>query len=143
MLMKKSATSLDGVFLIEPLVFADPRGFFLESYNQRALVDIGLSAQFVQDNHASSRRNVLRGLHYQIRNAQGKLVRTLIGEIFDVVLDLRRWSPTYGRWEGFLLSDENQVMLWLPPGLAHGYRVISDRAEVLYKVSNYYSPSDE
>jgi dTDP-4-dehydrorhamnose 3,5-epimerase len=141
--MKKTETGLAGVLLLEPSVFGDDRGFFLESYNQRAFAEFGIREQFVQDNHSYSARNVIRGLHYQIRQAQGKLVRVVAGEILDVALDLRRRSPTFGRWESFTLSGENKRILWIPPGLAHGFRVVSETAHVLYKATDFYAPELE
>jgi dTDP-4-dehydrorhamnose 3,5-epimerase len=139
----KISTSLAGVVILEPRVFGDERGFFLESYNQSAFADLGIDEQFVQDNHSSSRRNVLRGLHYQIKNAQGKLVRAVEGEILDVAVDLRRSSPTFGGWEAVHLSGENKRMLWIPVGFAHGFRVVSEKAQVLYKTTEYYAPEHE
>jgi dTDP-4-dehydrorhamnose 3,5-epimerase len=139
----KISTSLPGVVILEPCVFADDRGFFLESYNERAFVELGIGEKFVQDNHSSSQRNVLRGLHYQIKNVQGKLVRAVEGEILDVAVDVRRSSPTFGGWEAVRLSDQNKRMLWIPPGFAHGFLVISKQAQVLYKATDYYSPEHE
>jgi dTDP-4-dehydrorhamnose 3,5-epimerase len=141
--IKKIPTSLPGVVILEPRVFGDERGFFLESYNERAFAELGIKEHFVQDNHSSSRRNVLRGLHYQIKQPQGKLVRAVEGEILDVAVDVRRSSPTFGRWEAVHLSGENKRMLWIPPGFAHGFRVISEKAQVLYKASDYYAPEYE
>ena len=140
---KKISTSLPGVFLLEPRVFGDERGFFLESYNQRVFAPLGIKEQFVQDNHSRSRRNVLRGLHYQIKQAQGKLVRVVEGEILDVAVDLRRSSSRFGGWQAARLSGENHRMLWIPAGLAHGFRVISETAHVLYKATDYYAPQHE
>jgi dTDP-4-dehydrorhamnose 3,5-epimerase len=139
----KISTSLPGVVILEPCVFTDERGFFLESYNERAFVELGIGEKFVQDNHSSSQRNVLRGLHYQIKNVQGKLVRAVEGEILDVAVDVRRSSPTFGGWEAVRLSDQNKRMLWIPPGFAHGFLVISKEAQVLYKATDYYSPEHE
>lgn len=139
----KTATSLPGVLIVEPRVFGDDRGFFLESYNERAVAQLGIVGHFVQDNHSSSRRNVLRGLHYQIKQAQGKLVRAIAGEILDVAVDLRRSSSTFGAWEAVRLSDDNKKMLWIPPGFAHGFLVLSERAQVLYKATDYYAPEFE
>ena len=139
----KISTSLPGVVILEPCVFTDERGFFLESYNQRAFVELGIGEKFVQDNHSSSQRNVLRGLHYQIKNVQGKLVRAVEGEILDVAVDVRRSSPTFGGWEAVRLSDQNKRMLWIPPGCAHGFLVISKQAQVLYKATDDYSPEHE
>jgi len=141
--MEKVLTPLEGVFLLKPRVFGDARGFFLESYNQRALAELGVVATFVQDNHSYSMQNVVRGLHYQIRQAQGKLVRVVQGEIFDVAVDLRKSSPTFGRWNGVTLSGENKHLLWIPPGFAHGFRVVSADAHVLYKSTDYYAPEWE
>lgn len=134
---------LPGVLLIEPKVFGDQRGFFLESYNQRAMNEIGITDHFVQDNHSLSSRNVLRGLHYQLPKPQGKLVRVVIGEILDIAVDLRRNSSTLGRWCGVRLSGENKHMLWVPVGFAHGFRVISETAHVLYKTTDFYAPELE
>jgi dTDP-4-dehydrorhamnose 3,5-epimerase len=141
--IKKIPTSLPGVVILEPRVFGDERGFFLESYNEKAFVLLGIEEHFVQDNHSNSRRNVLRGLHYQIKQPQGKLVRAVEGEILDVAVDMRRSSPTFGGWEAVHLSGENKRMLWIPPGFAHGFRVISEKAQVLYKASDYYAPEHE
>ena len=141
--IKKIPTSLPGVFILEPRVFGDERGFFFESYNQQSMADVGIKEQFVQDNHSCSSRNVLRGLHYQVRHPQGKLVRAVEGEILDVAVDLRRSSPTFGRWEGVRLSGENKRMLWIPAGLAHGFRVLTEKAHVLYKATDFYAPEDE
>lgn len=140
---KKISTSLPGVFILEPRVFGDERGFFLESYNERVFVELGIEERFVQDNHSSSQRNVLRGLHYQVQHTQGKLVRVAEGEILDVAVDLRRSSPTFGGWEAVRLSGENKRMLWIPKGFAHGFRVISETAQVLYKATDYYAPEFE
>jgi dTDP-4-dehydrorhamnose 3,5-epimerase len=140
---QKTSTSLPGLLILEPRVFGDARGFFLESYNERALADLGISERFVQDNHSCSRRNVLRGLHYQIKQTQGKLVRVIEGEILDVAVDLRRSSPTFGGWQGVRLSGDNHRMLWIPAGFAHGFSVTSDKAHVLYKATDYYAPQCE
>lgn len=140
---RKISTSLPGVVILEPRVFGDERGFFLESYNQKVFAELGIEERFVQDNHSSSRRNVLRGLHYQIKHAQGKLVRAVEGEILDVAVDVRRSSPTFGGWEAVRLSGEKLRMLWIPPGFAHGFRVISEKAQVLYKTTDYYAPEHE
>jgi len=139
----KISTSLPGVLILEPRVFGDERGFFLESYNQKAMAAAGISDLFVQDNHSCSSRNVLRGLHYQVKQSQGKLVRVAEGEILDVAVDLRKSSPTFGSWEAVRLSGENKRMLWIPAGLAHGFRVISDKAHVLYKATDFYAPEHE
>jgi dTDP-4-dehydrorhamnose 3,5-epimerase len=141
--MKKLDTSLAGVFIFEAQVFGDARGFFLESYNERVLAEMGLRHRFVQDNHSYSTHNVVRGLHYQVRQPQGKLVRAVTGEILDVVVDLRKSSPSFGRWEAMRLSGENKRMLWIPVGLAHGFRVVSSEAHVLYKTTDYYAPEWE
>jgi dTDP-4-dehydrorhamnose 3,5-epimerase len=141
--LKKIPTSLPGVFVLEPKVFGDERGFFLESYNQQTMAEAGITETFVQDNHSCSSRNVLRGLHYQVKHPQGKLVRVATGEIIDVAVDLRRNSPTYGQWEAVRLSGENKRMLWIPSGLAHGFRVVSEMAHVLYKATDYYAPEHE
>jgi len=140
---QKTSTSLPGMLILEPRVFGDARGFFLESYNERALADLGIQERFVQDNHSCSQRNVLRGLHYQIKQTQGKLVRVIEGEILDVAVDLRRSSPTFGGWQGVRLSGDNQRMLWIPAGFAHGFCVTSDKAHVLYKATDYYAPQYE
>jgi dTDP-4-dehydrorhamnose 3,5-epimerase len=141
--LKKIPTSLSGVFVLEPRVFRDERGFFLESYNRRLMAEVGIDQEFVQDNHSYSSRNVLRGLHYQVKNPQGKLVRAASGEILDVAVDLRRGSATFGRWEAVRLSGENHRMLWIPAGFAHGFRVISETAHVLYKATDFYAPEHE
>ena len=141
--MRKISTSLPGVVVLEPRVFGDERGFFLESYNEKVFAELGIGERFVQDNHSSSRRNVLRGLHYQIQQPQGKLVRVVEGEVLDVAVDLRRSSPTFGGWEAVRLSNENKRMLWIPPGFAHGFRVVSEQAQVLYKATDYYAPQHE
>jgi dTDP-4-dehydrorhamnose 3,5-epimerase len=141
--MNKITTSLPGLLILEPQVFADERGFFLESYNQRTFAGLGITEPFVQDNHSYSQKNVIRGLHYQIRQPQGKLVRAVTGEILDVVLDLRRASPTFGKWEAVRLSAENKRILWIPPGFAHGFRVLSQGADVLYKATDFYAPEHE
>ena len=142
--MKVVRTALSGVVVLEPRVFGDARGFFFESWNRRAFAEaIGGDVDFVQDNHSASERNVLRGLHYQVRQPQGKLVRSLAGEVYDVVVDLRRSSPTFGKWIGERLSAENHRMLWVPPGFAHGFLVLSERAEFLYKTTDYYAPEHE
>ena len=129
--MKVTQTSLAGMLILEPRVFGDDRGFFLESYNQRTMAEIGIEEQFVQDNHSFSAHNVVRGLHYQVQRPQGKLVRVVVGEILDVAVDLRRKSPTFGHWEGVRLSGENQRMVWIPTGFAHGFRIISEGAHVI------------
>ncbi len=141
--VRKITTSLPGMLILEPRVFGDDRGFFLESYNERVWAEIGIPEHFVQDNHSCSGRNVLRGLHYQIKSPQGKLVRVVEGEILDVAVDLRRSSPTFGAWQATRLSGENQRMLWIPAGFAHGFRVTSEKAHVLYKATGYYAPEHE
>jgi dTDP-4-dehydrorhamnose 3,5-epimerase len=141
--IKKISTSLPEVLVLEPRVFGDERGFFLESYNEKVFAEVGIKGRFVQDNHSFSTRNVLRGLHYQIRHAQGKLVRVADGEILDVAVDLRRGSPTFGKWEAARLSGTNKRMMWIPAGFAHGFRVTSDTAHVLYKATDYYAPEFE
>ncbi|AAZ97731.1 dTDP-4-dehydrorhamnose 3,5-epimerase [Thiobacillus denitrificans ATCC 25259] len=133
-------TSLPEVLLLEPKVFGDARGFFLESWNRKTFSALGLDVDFVQDNHSRSARGVLRGLHYQIKDPQGKLVRVVNGSVFDVAVDLRRASPNFGRWVGYELSAENQRMLWIPPGFAHGFLVLSESADFLYKTTAYYAP---
>ena len=136
-------TTLAGPRIIEPRVFGDARGFFFESWNARDFAAAGINEAFVQDNHSRSVRHVLRGLHYQIRQPQGKLVRVIAGEIFDVFVDLRRSSPTFGKWESVILSSSNRRMLWVPAGFAHGFLVISEYAEVLYKATDYWAPEHE
>lgn len=142
--MKATRLSIPDVVLIEPKVFGDARGFFFESFNQRAFNQAtGTDFQFVQDNHSKSSRGVLRGLHYQIRQPQGKLVRVVQGAVFDVAVDIRKNSPTFGQWVGVELSADNQRQLWVPPGLAHGFLVLSESAEFLYKTTDYYAPEHE
>ena len=143
--MKVTPTAIPDVWVIEPKVFGDARGFFFESYNRRAFKEAtGLDVDFVQDNHSKSTQGVLRGLHYQLSpRAQGKLVRVVQGEVFDVAVDLRKSSPTFGRWVGDILSAENRKQLWIPPGFAHGFLTLSDTAEFLYKTTDYYSPEHE
>lgn len=141
--IRKIPTSLAGVVILEPRVFGDERGFFLESYNEKVFADLGIKEQFVQDNHSGSRRNVVRGLHYQIKQPQGKLVRVVEGEVLDVAVDMRRSSATFGGWEAVRLSGENKRMLWIPVGFAHGFRVTSESAQVLYKATDYYAPEHE
>jgi dTDP-4-dehydrorhamnose 3,5-epimerase len=138
-------TALPEVLLVEPKAISDDRGFFMESYNRKVFSEAaGLDVDFVQDNHSLSRKGVLRGLHYQLPpHAQGKLVRVVVGEIFDVAVDIRRGSPTFGRWAGVRLSAENRRQLWIPEGFAHGFLTLSDRAEVHYKASAYYAPASE
>jgi dTDP-4-dehydrorhamnose 3,5-epimerase len=142
--MQFTKTELPGVVLLEPRIFHDQRGWFLESYNQRAVsAIIGYDGELVQDNHSHSVRGVLRGLHYQVKQPQGKLVRVISGEIWDVAVDLRRRSPTFGRWAGFTLNRDTQRMIWIPPGFAHGFYVLSANADVLYKTTDYYAPEHE
>ena len=141
--MQIHTTNLAEVKLLEPRVFADSRGFFLESYNQRTFAELGIRDAFVQDNHSRSERRVLRGVHYQLVQPQGKLVRAVRGEIFDVAVDLRRNSSTFGQWTGHLLSEENKQMLWIPAGFGHGFLVLSPVAEVLYKATDFYAPQGE
>lgn len=141
--MQKIETSLKDVLVLEPKVFGDARGFFFEAYNEASFRELGLPTRFVQDNQSGSRKGVLRGLHYQMKQPQGKLVRVLRGEIFDVAVDLRRDSPQFGKWFGVTLSEENRKMLWVPPGFAHGFLVTSDFAEVAYKASDFYAPEHE
>lgn len=141
--MKISDTALPGVLLIEPRVFSDARGFFLESWNRRSFRAAGLDLDFVQDNHSRSARGVLRGLHYQLENPQGKLVRVTQGAVFDVAVDIRRSSPHFGRWVGYELSAENHRMLWIPPGFAHGFLVLSETADFLYKCTSLYDPPSD
>jgi dTDP-4-dehydrorhamnose 3,5-epimerase len=141
--ISKIPTSLAGVLILEPRVFSDERGFFFESYNEEAMARLGITERFVQDNHSFSARNVVRGLHYQVEHAQGKLVRVGDGEILDVVVDLRRSSPTFGGSEAVRLSGENRRMLWIPVGFAHGFSVTSERAHVLYKTTDFYAPEHE
>ncbi len=142
--MKVTPTAIPEVLLIDPQVFGDDRGFFFESFNERKFAELtGVAAKFVQDNHSKSARNVLRGLHYQIKQPQGKLVRVIAGAIFDVVVDMRRSSPFFGRWVGEELSAENGRQIWVPPGFAHGFVVISETAECLYKTTDYWAPEYE
>ena len=137
-------TNLPEVFIIEPRVFGDDRGFFYESFNAKKFAELtGVEASFVQDNHSLSAKNVLRGLHYQIRQPQGKLVRVVSGEVFDVAVDIRRSSPSFGQWAGVVLSAENKRQMWIPTGFAHGFLVLSDSAEFLYKTTDYWAPEHE
>jgi dTDP-4-dehydrorhamnose 3,5-epimerase len=137
-------TEIPDILLIEPQIFQDDRGFFFESYNHQKFTDkTGINLNFVQDNHSLSKQNVLRGLHYQIIQPQGKLVRTVVGSIFDVAVDIRKSSPTFGLWVGYELSAENKCQLWIPPGFAHGFVVLSEVAEVLYKTTEYYNPQGD
>jgi dTDP-4-dehydrorhamnose 3,5-epimerase len=141
--MKVSATALSEVKLIEPKVFGDARGFFYESWNAREFAEAGIDAGFVQDNHSRSGKGVLRGLHYQLNRPQGKLVRVIEGSVFDVAVDIRRGSSNFGKWTGIELSAENRRMLWVPPGFAHGFIVLSESCEFLYKATDYYAPQFE
>jgi len=142
--MQAINTELPGVLILEPRVFGDDRGFFFESFNARAFAEAtGLQCEFVQDNHSRSQRGVLRGPHYQVQQAQGKLVRVSAGEVYDVTVDLHRSSPTFGKWVGTLLSAENKRQLWIPAGFAHGFLVLSEFAEFLYKTTDYYAPEHE
>lgn len=142
--MNVIATEIPEVKIIEPRVFRDERGFFMESYNAKKLAEAaGITEDFVQDNHSRSSKNVLRGLHYQIQQAQGKLVRVISGEVFDVAVDIRRSSPTFGQWVGVMLTGENFRQLWVPAGFAHGFLVVSDTAEFLYKTTDFYAPEHE
>jgi dTDP-4-dehydrorhamnose 3,5-epimerase len=141
--MEFEPTAIPDVVLIRPKVFGDPRGFFLESWEERKFANAGLGVRFVQDNHSRSARHILRGLHYQIQQTQGKLVRVVTGTVFDVAVDIRRSSPTFGRWVGVTLSEENQHMLWVPPGFAHGFVVLSESADFLYRVTDFWSPAHE
>jgi dTDP-4-dehydrorhamnose 3,5-epimerase len=141
--MNAALTPLPGLLLLKPRVFGDARGFFLESYNEKVMADLGIRERFVQDNQSFSTRNVLRGLHYQVCHPQGKLVRVVAGEIFDVAVDMRRSSASFGKWHGAILSGENKSMFWIPAGFAHGFRVISEGAHVLYKATDFYHPECE
>ena len=142
--MKIIPTSLPEVLIIEPQVFGDSRGFFYESFNARKFTELtGVQAEFVQDNHSKSGKNILRGLHYQIQHPQGKFVRVVSGEVFDVAVDIRKSSPNFGKWEGIILSAENKRQLWIPPGFAHGFVVLSEQAEFLYKTTDYWAPEYE
>ncbi len=136
-------TDIPDVLIVEPRVFADARGFFYESFNKKLMQAAGITGDFVQDNHSHSIKNVLRGLHYQIKQPQGKLIRATVGEVFDVAVDIRRSSPTFGKWVGFNLSAQNRRMAWIPPGFAHGFLVLSEHAEVLYKTTDYWAPQFE
>ena len=138
--MNVTETSLPGVLLIEPKVFGDARGFFLESWNRQTFAGLGLNLDFVQDNHSRSAKGVLRGLHYQLNEPQGKLVRVVSGAVFDVAVDVRKSSPHFGQWVGYELSADNHRMLWIPPGFAHGFLVLSEVADFLYKTTAYYAP---
>lgn len=137
-------TSLKDVFILEPKLFGDARGFFMESYNARTTRDaLGITQDFVQDNHSRSAKNILRGLHYQIHNPQGKLVRVVSGTVYDVAVDLRKTSPTFGQWTGVELSEDNHRQFWIPEGFAHGFVVLSESADFLYKTTSYYAPEHE
>lgn len=142
--MKIISTTIPEVFIIEPHVFGDERGFFYESFNEKILAEkVGIHERFVQDNHSRSAKGVLRGLHYQLNKTQGKLVRVTLGEVYDVAVDIRQHSPTFGQWVGVTLSAENKKMLWIPKGFAHGFIVVSDVAEFLYKTTDFYDPPSE
>jgi dTDP-4-dehydrorhamnose 3,5-epimerase len=142
--MKIIPTAIPAVLLIQPQVFQDERGFFFEAYNSQKFTDkLGIKVNFVQDNHSLSKQNVLRGLHYQLIQPQGKLVRVVLGTIFDVAIDITKSSPTFGQWVGYELSAENKYQLWIPPGFAHGFLVLSDTAEVIYKTTDYYTPQGD
>jgi dTDP-4-dehydrorhamnose 3,5-epimerase len=141
--MKPTPTSIPEVLLIEPVVHGDERGYFLESWTRRDFAAAGVAERFVQDNHSFSRRGILRGLHYQLERPQGKLVRVIGGRVFDVAVDLRKSSPTFGKWVSAWLSEDDHQMLWVPPGFAHGFYVASESAHFLYKCTDYYSPEDE
>lgn len=141
--MEFEPTAIPDVVLIRPKVFGDPRGYFFESWEERKFAAAGLDVKFVQDNHSRSARHILRGLHYQIQQAQGKLVRVVTGAVFDVAVDIRRSSPTFGRWVGVTLSEENHHMLWVPPGFAHGFVVLSESADFLYRCTDFWAPPHE
>lgn len=142
--MKTIETAIPDLIVLEPRVFGDDRGFFMESYNSRTFRELtGLDVNFVQDNHSRSSKNVLRGLHYQIKQPQGKLVRVTSGRVFDVAVDLRKTSPTFGQWGGVELTEDNHRQVWVPPGFGHGFLVLSDMADFLYKTTDYYAPADE
>lgn len=141
--MEKIETAIPGVLILRPKVFRDERGFFFESYHQRRIADLGIHDNFVQDNHSRSRRGTLRGLHYQLKHAQAKLCRVVVGEVFDVAVDIRRDSPTFGKWVGAVLSADNQQQIYIPPGFAHGFSVLSEVAEFLYKCSDFYYADDD
>jgi len=141
--MNARPTKIPDVLILEPRVFEDSRGYFFESFNSRELAALGIDRPFVQDNQSRSTRGVLRGLHYQIQQAQGKLVRVVRGEVFDVAVDIRKSSPTFGQWVGVRLSEQNKQMFWIPPGFAHGFLVLSESADFLYKTTDFYSPAHE
>jgi dTDP-4-dehydrorhamnose 3,5-epimerase len=138
--MRFIRAAIPDVLLIEPQVFSDDRGFFMETFQAKRFAEVGITGNFVQDNHSGSKQGILRGLHYQIRQVQSKLVRVVVGEVFDVAIDLRRSSPTFGRWVGHNLSADNKLQMWIPAGFAHGFYVLSDWAEVIYKASDFYAP---
>ena len=142
--MKVIATAIPDVLIFEPKVFGDERGFFMESFNAQRFAELtGLKREFVQDNHSRSQQKVLRGLHYQVQQPQGKLVRVAAGEVFDVAVDIRKGSPTFGQWVGAILSAQNQLQMWVPEGFAHGFVVLSETADFLYKTTDYYAPAHE
>jgi len=141
--MKVPESPLPGALILQPQVFGDERGFFLESYNEKVFASLGIHERFVQDNHSYSKRGVLRGLHYQVQKVQGKLVRVIEGEILDVFLDIRRSSPSFGRWHSVRLSGDNRLLAWIPVGFAHGFQVLSESAHVLYKSTEFYAPELE
>jgi dTDP-4-dehydrorhamnose 3,5-epimerase len=141
--MQFEPTAIADVIVIRPQVFGDPRGFFLESWEERKFAAAGLAVKFVQDNHSRSAKNILRGLHYQTQQTQGKLVRVVTGKVFDVAVDIRRSSPTFGRWVGVVLSEENKHMLWVPPGFAHGFLVLSEFADFVYRCTDFWAPAHE
>lgn len=142
-MIKAENTKLDGVLIIKPQIFEDERGFFLESFNKDIYSEVGIDFDFVQDNHSRSTKGVLRGLHFQKTKPQGKLVRVVKGKVFDIAVDIRRGSATYGQWEAVILSEENKTQFWVPPGFAHGFMVLSDIADFEYKCTGYYDQSDE
>lgn len=141
--MKFQITEIPDILIVEPEVFTDSRGFFMETFQQQKMESAGINFKFVQDNQSRSCKGTLRGLHYQINHAQGKLVRVILGEVFDVAIDLRRSSTTFGKWVGAILSAENKKQLWIPPGFAHGFYTVSEWADVFYKATDYYSPENE
>ncbi len=141
--MRCSRAFIPDILILEPRVFSDERGFFFESYNEKTLAMLGIETSFVQDNQSFSRRGTLRGMHYQVRNSQAKLVRVVRGEAFDVAVDLRKSSPTFGRWFGLNLSDSNKLQIFIPAGFAHGFLALSDKVDVLYKASDFYAPEHE
>ena len=141
--MRASSAYIPGIIVLEPHIFVDDRGFFFESYNKKTLAGLGIDVSFVQDNHSQSRRGTPRGIHYQVRNSHAKLVRVLSGEVFDVSVDPRRASPTFGRWFGLTLSAANKLQVYIPPGFGHGFLALSDRAEMLYKADDFYAPEHE